>query len=170
MLKWVGQGVTKVEDLRKRTTAYFGGVLDQAAATFKSNARSFVIMLSIFLTLLLGTDSIKMAQALWENAGLRALVVANAEEAVRLEGEDQDVEKLLTDLSALKVINIGWFLNERPESPAGVMDWVWFVLAKVLGLGLTMAAVSQGSSFWYDLLKKLVSPAKGGGGDSEAKG
>lgn len=176
MLKWVSQGVTKVEDLRKRTTAYFTGLMDQAAATFRSNARSFVIMLSILLTLLLGTDSIQMAQALWENAGLRALVVAKAEEAVQQEQEKQDIEKLFTDLGELKVINIGWFLNERPEKPADAMDWVKFVLMKLAGLGLTMAAVSQGSSFWYDLLKKLVSPSKsggggGGGGESgEAKG
>ena len=73
------EGVTNIEDLRKRTTMYFGGVMDQAAATFKSNARSFVIMLSIFLTLLLGTDSIQLAQTLWANAGLRALAVAKAE-------------------------------------------------------------------------------------------
>ncbi|GJQ35950.1 MAG: hypothetical protein JETCAE01_19600 [Anaerolineaceae bacterium] len=174
MLKWVSQGVTKVEDLRKRTTAYFTGLMDQAAATFRSNARSFVIMLSILLTLLLGTDSIQMTQALWENAGLRALVVAKAEEAVQQEQEKQDIEKLFTDLGELKVINIGWFLNERPEKPADAMDWVKFVLMKLAGLGLTMAAVSQGSSFWYDLLKKLVSPSKsggGGGGESgEAKG
>lgn len=174
MLKWVSQGVTKVEDLRKRTTAYFTGLMDQAAATFRSNARSFVIMLSILLTLLLGTDSIQMTQALWENAGLRALVVAKAEEAVQQEQEKQDIEKLFTDLGELKVINIGWFLNERPEKPADAMDWVKFVLMKLAGLGLTMAAVSQGSSFWYDLLKKLVSPSKSGGdkgGESgEAKG
>jgi len=171
MLKWVGQGVTKVEDLRKRVTAYFTGVMDQAAATFKSNARSFVIMLSFFLTLLLGTDSINMAQALWENAGLRALVVAKAEETVQVGGEEQDVEQLLTDLSALKVINVGWFLNERPEASAGAEDWAGFVLMKTLGLGLTVAAVSQGSSFWYDLLKKIVAPTKSGGGETgEAKG
>lgn len=174
MLKWVSQGVTKVDDLRKRSLAYFTGLMDQAAATFRSNARSFVIMLSIFLTLLLGTDSLQMAQALWENAGLRALVVAKAEEAVQQEEGKQDIERLFTDLGELKVINIGWFLNERPEAPADAMGWVKFVLMKFVGLGLTMAAVSQGSSFWYDLLKKLVSPSKsggGGGGDSgEAKG
>ena len=33
-----------------------------------------------------------------------------------------------------------------------------FIFLKVLGLGITAAAVSQGSSFWYDLLKKIVSP------------
>lgn len=172
MLKWVGQGVTKVEDLRKRTNAYFTGVMDQAAATFRANARSFVIMLSIFLTLLLGTDSIQMAQNLWENADLRAAAIAKAEIVAQQDGTKAEIDNLFKDLGDLNIINIGWFLKERP-SGTQAMDWTKFILLKSVGLGLTMAAVSQGSSFWYDLLKKIVSPAKGGGGGGdggEAKG
>lgn len=172
VLKWVGQGVTKVEDLRKRTLTYFTGVMDQAAATFKSNARSFVIIFSILLTILLGTDSIKMAQALWDNAGLRAIAMAKAEVVAQQGGETSDIDTLFKDLGELNVINIGWFLTERPEAPADAAAWAWFVTMKILGLGLTVAAVSQGSSFWYDLLKKIVTPSKGGGGGGgdEAKG
>lgn len=169
ILTWVGQGVTNIEELRKRTTTYFAGVTEQAAATFRSNARSFVIILSIALTLLLGTDSIKMAQTLWENAGLRALAVAKAELVVQQEGTEEDIDSLIKDLGELDVINIGWFLTERPAGNQAV-DWATFVLMKFLGLGLTAAAVSQGSSFWYDLLKKLVSKGGSSGGDSEAKG
>ncbi len=169
MLQWVEQGVTNVEDLRKRTVTYFSGVMDQAAATFKSNARSFVIMLSIFLTLLLGTDSIQMVKTLWENAGLRAVAVAKAELVVQQDGSTEDIDSLITDLGDLKVINIGWFYNERPTTPSA-LGWLEFLVMKFLGLGLTVAAVSQGSSFWYDLLKKLVSKGGGGGGGDEAKG
>lgn len=170
MLQWVEQGVTNIEELRKRTTSYFSGVMDQAAATFKSNARSFVIVISILITLLLGTDSIKMAQALWENAGLRALAIAKAELVVQQDGTEEDIDSLIRDLDELKVVNIGWFINEKPAT-SGTVGWLEFIGLKFLGIGLTIAAVSQGSSFWYDLLKKLVTPSRGGGGDSgEAKG
>lgn len=170
LLKWVGQGVTNVEELRKRTFTYFNGVMDQAGATFRSNARSFVIMLSILLTLVLGTDSIQMAQTLWDNANLRAIAVAKAEVVAQQEGADEtDIETLFKDLGELDVINPGWFMNEQPKSGLPG-DWASFILMKTLGLGLTMAAVSQGSSFWYDLLKKIVSPAKGGGDSGEEKG
>lgn len=177
--KWVGQGVTNLEDLRKRTTAYFTGVTDQAAATFRSNARSFVIVLSIFLTLLLGTDSIQLARALWTNAGLRALAVAQAEMAVLQQQQEDgsapevDIDQLIQQLSDLDIIKIGWWQTDIPSANATIGDWLLFAILKFLGLGLTVLAVSQGSSFWYDLLKKLISPSKGGGGssgDSEAKG
>lgn len=158
-ISWINQGVTSIEDLRKRTTAYFTGLMDQAAATFKANARSFVILLSLGITLLFGTDSIQLAKTLWTNAELRALAAAKAEMVVLQEGADASIDDLIQELGDL-TIKIGWWQTERPAANAETMDWVWFVGLKVLGLGLTAAAVSQGSSFWYDLLKKLTSPVK----------
>ena len=180
--KWVGQGVTNVEDLRKRTSAYFTGVMEQAAATFRSNARSFVIVLSVFLTLLLGTDSIQLAQTLWANAGLRAIVVEQAQmEVQQLQAEDgtvneEKIDDLIQQLIDLNIVKIGWWQTELPPMGANfdIVVWGRFIVLKVIGLGLTAMAVSQGSSFWYDLLKKLVSKggsSSSGGGDSgDAKG
>ncbi len=173
-IQWIQQGVTNIDDLRKRTTAYFTGMMEQASSTFKANARSFVIILSIGVTVLFGTDSIQLAQTLWTNAELRALAAAKAEMVVQQEGTDATIDDLIKELGDL-TIKIGWWQTERPAAGADVPTWVSFILLKVLGLGLTAAAVSQGSSFWYDLLKKIVSPSKGGGGggsssDGEAKG
>lgn len=171
MLKWVNQGVTNIEELRKRTTTYFSGIMDQASATFRSNARSFVIILSIMLTFLLGTDSIQLAQTLWGNAGVRALAVAQAELVVQQDDAEARMDDLLQQLLDLNIIHIGWWQTELPAVGAPISAWVSFVVLKVLGLGLTMIAVSQGSSFWYDLLKKIVAPSRGGGGDGgDAKG
>ena len=166
-INWINQGVTNINDLRARTTAYFTGLMDQAAATFKANARSFVIIFSMGITLLFGTDSIQLAKALWTNAELRALAVAKAELVVQEEGAEASLDDLIKELGDL-TIKIGWWQNEQPAAGATPMDWVWFVVLKALGLGLTAAAVSQGSSFWYDLLKKLTSPVKGGGGSGSS--
>jgi hypothetical protein len=160
-ISWINQGVTSIEDLKKRTTAYFTGMMDQAASTFRANARSFVIILSIGITFLFGTDSIQLVKTLWTNAEARALAVAKAQMVVAQEGMDVEVSDLLQELSDL-TIKIGWWQTERPAEGATVLDWALFVVLKVLGLGLTAAAVSQGSSFWYDLLKKLASPTSGG--------
>lgn len=165
VLKWIDSGVTNVEELRKRTTSYFNGVMEQAAATFRSNARSFVIVLSILLTLLLGTDSIELAKTLWTNASVRALAVAQAQAAVQQEGNEANIDDLIQQLSELNIVHIGWWQMDTPEGNLPI-----YLLLKVLGLGLTAAAVSQGSSFWYDLLKKVVSKGGSGGGEGEAKG
>jgi hypothetical protein len=173
-INWINQGVTNVNDLRTRTTAYFTGMMDQAAATFKANARSFVIMLSIAVTILFGTDSIQLARDLWANAELRAIAAAQADVVVAQEGINADLTSLVKNLGAFS-IKIGWWRQTEnlPKNPT-TSDWAIFGLLKFAGLCITAVAVSQGSSFWYDLLKKLTSPGKSGGSsssdDSEAKG
>ncbi len=168
-INWINQGVTTVEDLRKRTTDYFGGLLDQAAATFKANARSFVIILSIFVTVLFGTDSIQLAKTLWTNAELRALAVAKADRLVAQGAANDSIDALVKELGDL-TIQIGWWQTERPAAGATTMDWALFVGLKILGLALTAAAVSQGSSFWYDLLKKISSPTSSSSSTSSSGG
>lgn len=175
--KWVGQGVTNLEDLRKRANAYFTGTMEQAAATFRSNARSLVIMFSLFLSVLLGTDSIQLAQTLWANAGIRAVVVEQAQMEVQRQSEDgivseEKIDDLIQQLIDLNIVKIGWWQTDLPPANSGLQAILIFWGLKIIGLILTTMAVSQGSSFWYDLLKKLVSRDSGSksSGDSEAKG
>ncbi len=174
-INWINQGVTNIVDLRTRTTAYFNGMMEQAAETFRARARSFVIILSLGITVLFGTDTIQLAKALWMSAELRAIAAAQADAVVAREGANADLSDVIDDLGSLS-IRIGWWQTQQfPESGA-VVDWVLFVLLKIVGLGLTAAAVSQGASFWYDLLKKIASPttssssskSSGGGSSSSA--
>lgn len=174
-INWINQGVTNISDLRTRTTAYFTGMMEQAAETFRARARSFVIILSIVVTLLFGTDSIQLAGTLWNNAELRAIAAAQADAVVAEGGTTADLSDLIDDLGQFS-ITIGWWQTQQFPQSFDVGQWALFIFLKVLGLGITAAAVSQGSSFWYDLLKKLTSPAtsssssksSGGGSSSSA--
>ena len=172
MLKWIDQGVTNINTLQARANAYFCGILDQAAAKFKANARSFVILLSIAITLVLGTDSIQLAKDLWNNAELRALTAGQANVLVQQTeaGQQLDLDTIIAELDKLSLVKFGWWqMAGALPTDANAMDWVSFVLLKLLGLGLTAGAVSQGSSFWYDLLKKLTSPpSKGNSEESKS--
>ncbi len=157
MLHWVGQGVTKIDDLRDRANVYFNGVLNQAQATFKARARSFVIILSLLVTLVMGTDTIDMARDLWNDAALRAAAAAqgtaitNQPQPAASSNNFQAVENSL----ALP-LRFSWF-QSTPFPTNGTLgsDALW-VLLKIVGLLITAAAVSQGSSFWYDILKRLT--------------
>ncbi len=172
-INWINQGVTNIADLRTRTTAYFTGMMEQAAETFRARARSFVIILSVGVTILFGTDTIQLARALWTNAELRAIAAAQADAVVAREGANADLSNIIDDLSAFS-IKIGWWQTQQFPQNSDVMDWISFIFLKVIGLSITAAAVSQGSSFWYDLLKKVSSPAtsssssKSSGGSSSS--
>ncbi len=172
LLHWIDQGVTDINLLRARIHAYFSGLMDQAAAAFKANARSVVILLSIIVTLLFGTDSIQLAQDLWANAGLRAIAQAQALAAVQQPTPPTDLGTLLRQLSELS-IRLGWWQYAPLALPTSPAEWARLVLLKLAGLGITAAAVSQGSSFWYDVLRKLSgakSSPKGGALEGEAEG
>ena len=57
------------------------------------------------------------------------------------------VNKVVVDLGELD-IPVTWLQAPLPEDTAG---WV----LKVAGLVITTVAAAQGSSFWYDILKKI---------------
>ncbi len=174
-ISWINQGVTSIADLRTRTTAYFTGMLDQAAETFRARARSFVIILSIGISVLFGTDTIQLAKALWTSAELRAIASAQADAVVAREGANADLSTIIDDLGAFS-IRLGWWQTQQLPENGSVGDWTVFLLLKIVGLGITAAMVSQGASFWYDLLKKVASPttssssskSSGGGSSSSA--
>jgi len=172
-ISWINQGVTNLDDLRMRTSAYFTGMLEQAAATFRARARSIVIILSIGITLLFGADSIQLVRTLWTNTELRAVASAKAAMVVQQEGTDTSIDNLIQELGDL-TLRFGWWQTQQYPQGPDTQAWALFIFFKALGLGVTATAVSQGSSFWYDLLKKITSPAKSSGADSsqysEARG
>jgi hypothetical protein len=173
LLGWVQQGVTAISDLRERTHDYFGGMLGQAAMTFKAKARSSVIISSIVITLLFGTDSIQLAKDLWTDAGLRNLAASQAELATSPTSSRTDLDALIARLGVLS-FRTGWWRTPTAGLPTSPLDWLASIALKLTGLGITAVAVSQGSSFWYDLLKKFAgssgSPAPASVDDGGAVG
>ena len=157
LLHWVGQGVTEIDALRDRASDYFNGILNQAQATFKARARSVVIILSLLITLVLGTDTIDIARDLWNDAALREAAALQAN-AVTSQPQQQNGAASFQSIESTLALPMrfswlqasGFPVNGTLGSDAG------WVLLKILGLLITAAAVSQGSSFWYDILKRLT--------------
>jgi hypothetical protein len=134
---------------------WFSGVLEQASNFYKAHARQWVIILSIVVSLLFGVDSIQFSKSLWNNANLRASADAIAT-AYAKDTSSTDITKLANDLKSFD-FQIGWWTAPKdvPQPGAGAQAWIVWALLKLLGLGLTSVAVSQGSSFWYDMLRQL---------------
>lgn len=162
LLRLINSGVTRTADLRAKMGLWFDGLMDQSAAMFKALARRYVIMFSIILTLVFGVDSIDLFKQLWASPDLRAIAAVKAQAYIEQNGYAADPAPLLADLDQL-TIKIGWssLLKNMPPRENAV-DFAQFWLLKGLGMLITVIAVSQGSSFWYDILRK-VSDAKSQG-------
>ncbi len=153
MLKWVELGVTNIDHLRERVTEYFTGVMDAVGNLVSARSRSFMVMLALIITLALGIDSFQVAGELWSNSDLRAVSSAASNIATDKGGQTAANTAGSVDMRKLS-IKIGWLANDYPVN-ASAFGWIIFIVLKILGLGVTMACVSQGSAFWFGLLKKL---------------
>jgi di/tricarboxylate transporter len=135
---------------------------------FKARARSFVIIFSLLITLAFGTDSIQLAKDLWNDASLRAIAVQQAT-SITSQTPTTDITALVNQLGALS-FKIGWWQTSAQSAPKNPLDWLSFSFFKLIGLFITAVAVSQGSSFWYDVLKKMTGANSSGGGGSSDGG
>jgi hypothetical protein len=155
MLRLINSGVTRATELRNKMGLWLDGLMAQSAAMFKALARRYVIIFSVCLTLLLGVDSIDLFRQLWANPDMRAIAAVKAQVYVDQNGYAADPAPLLADLNQLNP-QIGWAtLLKNAPSIDTPLDFLQFWLFKAIGLFITAVAVSQGSSFWYDVLRKI---------------
>lgn len=147
---------TDLEELHTKMETWFTGLMDQAAQQFKAQARFWVVTISFLVTILLGVDSIELAKKYWNNATIAA--TADAQASLILGSSDEenqknaDIEKLTAQLEEMKAIDFEWYQKpaDAPEN--------WLLLEfwrKLPGMLITALAVSQGSSFWYDIIRRV---------------
>jgi hypothetical protein len=113
-----------------------------------------------------------MAQTLWHDPALRQ-TLSNEAVAYVGQGKESNAQEALDKMSTLK-FPIGWSLRSDPASPVGF----WLLqddadpktpvdpqklpgtllefFLKLAGWIFTGFAISQGASFWFDLLGHLV--------------
>jgi hypothetical protein len=170
----------EVDRQRMEIESWFDQSMDRVSGWYKRRAQLILVVIAIPIVAALNADTITMAQTLWQDATVRQVLVSEATGLVNQDstpacfapqeqaaaGEDQPdpedcVDQLRTQLKGLEIL--GWRSNDsdEPEAlqrsdpreiPEGFLNW----LLKIGGMALTVGAVSQGSQFWFDLLKKAV--------------
>ena len=143
---------TNATQLLDTLESWFDGVMEKTCAIYTAHARRIVIVLALVITLAIGADSIDIAKQLWDQPNLRAVAAAKAVEIAEGSELEPDIKILITTLDDLELEyhNDWWNTRNTADSP-------YAIPLKVLGLAITWAAVAQGSSFWYDLMKKITS-------------
>lgn len=170
LLGLIDLDMAKVDEARVRVEAWYDDMMKNVSLVFTQNVRVVVVIVSLLVTCILGTDSIHVAQVLWEQPVQREAIVAtvpefiskygaaeiSSEEFAKLSPDEkiqvvrdriEYVNKIVIDLEGLE-IPVTWWQAPIPEDAAG-----WAL--KVVGLAVTTVAAAQGSSFWYDILKKI---------------
>lgn len=181
--------VKKADEAEARIMEWFDEGMGRATEKFQNNIKRISFAVAAFLVIFFNIDTLHIGRVLWEDSGLRQAVVAQAIEfqqpnqtgSDNISENTQDIVTSVQKLYDLQV-PIGWqwtaIDNEMVEQSRvlGLSDpyqnsrnlwngfnspnsYLWW-LFKASGLFVTIMAAAQGSSFWFDLLRKLVSPAK----------
>ena len=139
LISLVDKAHPTVEDLRERLADWFDAGMDRVAGWYKRQVKYCLIVVAAVVTVAVNADSIRMVEQLWQDDALRAAIVSAAEQAAT-HGDLAAVG----ERTALRAFPIGY-----ADSFPGI------TLQTFVGWLLTIAAISLGAPFWFDLLSKI---------------
>ena len=146
---------------RQSIEHWFDDTMVRASGWYKRYVQRIILIISIVLVASLNVDSINIAQVLWRLPTERAAVAAAAaSQAGSGSNASQSADSDVQDISALK-LPIGWtpsYTKSTPSTdprhvPIGAASWI----IKILGLILSVLALSLGAPFWFQALGTIAS-------------
>jgi hypothetical protein len=134
--------------------------MERVSGWYRRKVQIALTVIAAGLVLALNVDTVQVASHLWSDNSVRKAVVAAAStnatagagsKACQTPGACIDkVATTVGDLQSLQ-IPLGWRTPNQPRWD----DWTWYP-SKLIGLVVTVAALSLGAPFWFDLLSKVA--------------
>jgi hypothetical protein len=141
--------------------AFFNNTMDRAIGWYKRKTQYIVIGVALLVVVVSNADTIMMVNTLWQDPTARDQLVALAERqpppdaTVSSEAALRDSVETRNSLANLSIL--GWEKQKHDvDNPREVPDTFWGWVSKVIGLGITVGAVSMGAPFWYAMLGNLL--------------
>jgi hypothetical protein len=153
LLKYAGGDVAAFQHGAER---WFDDSMERVSGWYRRRVQLMMWILAAAIVVALNVDTVRIAQALWDDKTVRAAVVAQAQTASAQEQQaEADVKRIAKDVGTLEELKIpmGWTSEPRPD---GGVDWAVTIALKALGLLLTAAALTLGAPFWFDTLSKVA--------------
>lgn len=159
---------TGADTLDKQVTAavgrlenWFNESMDRVSGWYKRKAKFLAIVVGLVMAIVLNADTVHVAKTLWTDSNLRASLAAGA--TAYLEGASKDnianvqVGDILDTLSESD-LPIGWRIGDATDSDTDriTLQPHQTLIVAVIGWIITGFALSLGSSFWFDMLSKVI--------------
>lgn len=173
----VAQTGNNAATFRNAVAKQFDAVMDRASGWYKRKMQTITLIVATVLVLGGNIDSLNLATVLASNPEVREKMVAIAQQEVNeAKNQAQDEDRIATTEGkykhAIAVMQSAGFELGWKGWPQGAAEW----LAKVMGLLVTIFAVSLGGPFWFDILQRVMQvrstgpkPAEQGKSDSMKK-
>lgn len=163
-------------DVQANIEQWFDDTMARASGWFQRRIGKFLIWTGLILVVTVNADTIQIVRTLYLTPSLRQSVVALAEEKIAKEEGTPAISKSSKPAEPQQIVEenivalgplIGWsdhdmrrlipsWVGTDPiETDPIAVGLAW--IQKLLGLTVSVIAVSLGAPFWFDLLGKLVS-------------
>jgi hypothetical protein len=131
-----------VEGFREQVEHTFDDAMERASGWYKRKIQVALAVIAAIVALGMNVDTVRVTNSLWSDAPLRTAVAERAAAT----GTPASAAEAVEGIDELG-LPVGW----GPNTPEG---WGW--LAAVPGWLVTIAAVSLGAPFWFDLLSRFA--------------
>lgn len=149
-----------VKSFNQEIEVWFNRGMDRASGVYKRNAKAVALLIGFGIAISLNADSLHMLDRLSRDPAIRSAIGEAAEQvatqnpdAASIDQLEDQVDSVLSDLP----IPIGYseaVLEKQREAQAA---WfIPFIPRKFVGWFITGFAISMGSSFWFNLLKRVI--------------
>jgi hypothetical protein len=133
-----------LEGFRAQVEHAFDDAMERASGWYKRKVQVVLVILATVGVIGLNVDSVRIANRLWNDVPLRAAVAAKA-------GGQRDPQTAADAVAKVRQLQLplGWAAGNAP-------DGVRQTLGRMPGWLLTIAALSLGAPFWFDLLSRVA--------------
>jgi hypothetical protein len=150
LLNDAGNSLTKA---RENIQNWFNDGMDRVSGWYKRKMQVIIMVLALVVSVAFNADTIMITNTLSQDAMLRQAIVAAAENATQ-QSLPNDIKQIRDEIDKLQ-LPLGW--SSESDSPRRIPECFSQWLTKILGLLVTVLAVSLGAPFWFDIINKLVS-------------
>jgi hypothetical protein len=147
----------QVDDFLQRVQQWYVDTMGRLSGWYKRRVQVAIAIYGVVVVVLFNLDAAGVAENLWLSPVQRASVASVA--AQHANGNVTDVRVSLSQLKDLS-LPIGWDFSPNPPQDGGVERRIpgsaglW--VRKIVGLAISVLAISLGAPFWFDTLGRIA--------------
>ena len=144
LLSLMNRDEITVDGLKQRLAEWFDEGMDRISGWYKRKVKYFLLLIALVVTVSVNADSLRIAKQLWKDDVLRTAIAAKAEQEVSNDNFEEFKKEM--EPKILETFPIGYSKD---------FDFFKNIFQRIVGWILTIAAISLGAPFWFDLLSKI---------------
>jgi hypothetical protein len=142
----------ELDPFRRSAEQWFDDSMQRVSGWYRRHVQIILWVVGALVVLFLNVDTLRVANTLWTDPATRAAVIARADKVAQQGQGTLNVTNTVNDIA----LPLGWKPFRLGGGPQDIPNTATGIAAKIIGLLLTVAALSLGAPFWYDLLSRFV--------------